>query len=514
MITSFCKDIYQMLCKKYPNRRIFVISDQHFYHKNIINYTRNEFANVLEMNQHILKCHNEVVEKEDIVIFLGDFSFKKGPIKDFLQLMNGHKYLILGNHDSESLVRSYPTLGFEGVFTNPIKIGDDYLSHEPLVDKEKDNLHFQMIVNEFKKQAKGVNYHGHDHTNEFISASYKNVTCEALGYKPMMIGKTINLGETKETPLFINSPYFDEVIADLKTSRNMDPYITICDYIYSYILESLSNYKDKYFVQGSFGLLKKYGFLSRSSDLDISYIFNSSTSKKENMSSFKKMVDEAYVALQQIESMNMSFVKRYSFLRILDMLYTSSHPFFAEGAIDANLVCLDCYKDTDFLTLSSESLVEKHIARVDSSMLDDYKFPHFDSQVLRLEGDIANLLLQIIFQQGYEEKRILALKKLHYIYNKSSKSLDMFLDTFVRFFLRNICLFHTLNRYGEIEYIQNMKFNLSLFLDLLPNDLKGYLLEILTNPNSKFLEVYKEIKSVPVEDTFNLSRELIKKIKR
>ena len=61
-----------------------------------------------------------MITKDDIVIFLGDFCFKYGSIKEILDRMNGHKYLILGNHDLEDLVKNYPNLGFEGVFTFPI----------------------------------------------------------------------------------------------------------------------------------------------------------------------------------------------------------------------------------------------------------------------------------------------------------------------------------------------------------------------------------------------------------
>ena len=166
MATSLVKDIYQMLCSKYPNRNIYVIGDQHFFHSNIINYTRSNFANVLEMNQYIIDKHNEVVNKDDIVIFLGDFCFKKDSIQDVVRQMNGHKYLILGNHDSLDLVKKYPVLGFEKVFTTPIKIGNIYLSHEPLMNDEVNDLQFKLITNEFLKHDSRTNYHGHIHSND------------------------------------------------------------------------------------------------------------------------------------------------------------------------------------------------------------------------------------------------------------------------------------------------------------------------------------------------------------
>lgn len=146
MFTSYCQDIYQMLSKKHPNKKIYIIGDQHLFHTNIINYTRKCFSNVLEMNEYIITSHNETVGKDDIVIFLGDFCFKNSYIKEALEKMNGYKYLILGNHDQETIIKNYHNLGFEGVFTSPVKIKDNYLSHEPLIDGERTDLHFNLVL--------------------------------------------------------------------------------------------------------------------------------------------------------------------------------------------------------------------------------------------------------------------------------------------------------------------------------------------------------------------------------
>lgn len=189
MAISYYKDIYNVLCKKYPNRKIYVISDHHFYHSNIISYQRPEFSDVFEMNEYIINKHNSVVGKDDIVIFLGDFCFKKSAIKGFLDQMNGHKYLLLGNHDCEDLIKCYGSLGFEGIFTNPVKINNMYLSHYPLQKDELDTVNFELLVKEFNK-SEGINFHGHVHTNEVGSYPFTNVCCEAQNYEPLLIGYT------------------------------------------------------------------------------------------------------------------------------------------------------------------------------------------------------------------------------------------------------------------------------------------------------------------------------------
>jgi len=80
---GYFKDISESLSRKYPDRKVFVISDQHFYHKKIINHTRRGLFGlgniddiVNNMNNYIITKHNEMVGKDDIVLILGDFSFK------------------------------------------------------------------------------------------------------------------------------------------------------------------------------------------------------------------------------------------------------------------------------------------------------------------------------------------------------------------------------------------------------------------------------------------------------
>ena len=96
---GFFKDISESLAKKYPDRKVYVISDQHFDHKNIISMTINNLFNsndidnsINKMNEYIINKHNEVVGKDDIVIILGDFSFKTG--QERLEIMTKLKDLI------------------------------------------------------------------------------------------------------------------------------------------------------------------------------------------------------------------------------------------------------------------------------------------------------------------------------------------------------------------------------------------------------------------------------------
>lgn len=79
---------------------IFICSDTHFNHANIIKYCNRPFATVDEMNSALIAGWNAIVHTEDTVYFLGDFALgPKEAFRRFSQCLNGHKHFIFGNHD-------------------------------------------------------------------------------------------------------------------------------------------------------------------------------------------------------------------------------------------------------------------------------------------------------------------------------------------------------------------------------------------------------------------------------
>ena len=59
---------------------IFFTSDNHFYHENIIGLCKRPFLNVEEMNQEMISRWNDMIDPEDTVYHLGDFTL--GGIKE------------------------------------------------------------------------------------------------------------------------------------------------------------------------------------------------------------------------------------------------------------------------------------------------------------------------------------------------------------------------------------------------------------------------------------------------
>ena len=75
---------------------IWVTSDTHYGHANIIRFCDRPFASSEEMDEALIANFNERVKPGDTVYHLGDFSFAKDPARVFRRL-NGTIHLVLGN---------------------------------------------------------------------------------------------------------------------------------------------------------------------------------------------------------------------------------------------------------------------------------------------------------------------------------------------------------------------------------------------------------------------------------
>ena len=136
---------------------IWITSDLHFWHTNIMNFCSKTrpWGSIEEMHSSLIAEWNYKVKEEDIVISLGDFSFKgKEGTEQILSQLNGEKVMVLGNHCK--------------VFRNSIKKGEfgitdilDYL--EIRVDGHKICMsHFPMTS--WNQQGRGsLMFYGHVH---------------------------------------------------------------------------------------------------------------------------------------------------------------------------------------------------------------------------------------------------------------------------------------------------------------------------------------------------------------
>lgn len=165
-------------------RRIFVISDTHFCHRNIINYCGRPFQDVEQMNEEMVRLWNFYVGADDIVIHCGDFAF--GDMQNIVKWrdrLNGHIILILGNHDKKRY-NYIDDAGFDAVFF-----------HEHLFKGGVLFCHSLDWVSSATLSEADFVYYGHVHDKDAnpISKNHRNVCVEWTGYAPLDITDNLPL---------------------------------------------------------------------------------------------------------------------------------------------------------------------------------------------------------------------------------------------------------------------------------------------------------------------------------
>lgn len=78
---------------------IYFTSDQHFGHRNVIDYCARPFTDLDEMHAAMVSRWNETVQPSDVVYVLGDFALGRRWLGEILPQLAGEKHLIVGNHD-------------------------------------------------------------------------------------------------------------------------------------------------------------------------------------------------------------------------------------------------------------------------------------------------------------------------------------------------------------------------------------------------------------------------------
>lgn len=158
---------------------IFLISDTHFGHHNIIEYCNRPFADIDEMDEKMIQNWNSVVKPGDHIYHLGDVYMGDGErfLKKFSRL-NGKKRLVLGNHDdlkkkiggkislTDLFQKIFLFRCFEGMM----------LTHMP--------VHEKSIV---RAGEGAVNVHGHIHDTPSPKGPYVCVSVEQINYTPISI---------------------------------------------------------------------------------------------------------------------------------------------------------------------------------------------------------------------------------------------------------------------------------------------------------------------------------------
>lgn len=178
------------------NNKLWLISDTHFGHKNIIKYgARPESHETMMIAEWI-----RLVRPEDQILHLGDVFFNnREKWKTIIRWLPGEKFLILGNHDKEG-EQYYLDCGFTvidpfidnaGTPQNPNIIA---FTHHPET----------AIRQQVEHKGWHVNIHGHIHNNGYSLEhdgelypykQYINLSIEEVeGYRPVQLGNVLQKG--------------------------------------------------------------------------------------------------------------------------------------------------------------------------------------------------------------------------------------------------------------------------------------------------------------------------------
>ena len=152
--------------------KVFFTADTHFGDGAIIRYEKRPFENAGVMDDELISLWNQTVGGSDEVYVIGDFG-TAGREKEILSRLNGTKFLVKGNHDTQTN-EYYRAAGFSEVYDRPILYESFWiLSHEP------------VYVNENMPYA---NIFGHVHASPLFkdySSQHYCVSVERTGYRPI-----------------------------------------------------------------------------------------------------------------------------------------------------------------------------------------------------------------------------------------------------------------------------------------------------------------------------------------
>jgi calcineurin-like phosphoesterase family protein len=166
---------------------MWLTSDHHFYHCNIIKYQQRPFIHMDDMHAGMMGVWNTHIKSTDIVYYLGDFCLGRSDCYRYILSSLNYKNMVFlhGNHDiSVAKLNKLDRIVAMPWIIMPIHdIGNVLMAHEPIYDYDTDTINLQI--------------HGHIHTQDGTDVIYRrdgrvffHVGVDTNDFKPWNI-KTI-----------------------------------------------------------------------------------------------------------------------------------------------------------------------------------------------------------------------------------------------------------------------------------------------------------------------------------
>lgn len=187
---------------------IYYIADTHFRDQSIFDKCKRPFKSIEDMENIIIDNWNKRVKDDDVVYVLGDIAKDDdSSIIQIFEKLNGHKHLIVGNHDHQILDSIRKSKLFESI--NFIDLIMDNgrkvcVCHYPLMDWMEFNRNGILVYGHIhNKSAKnGYSY-------KLMKEYYKDLPAYNCGvdvcdFEPKTLDELINLKEANKDEAYIN----------------------------------------------------------------------------------------------------------------------------------------------------------------------------------------------------------------------------------------------------------------------------------------------------------------------
>lgn len=167
--------------------QVWLWSDQHFGHKNILSFSDRPYPNLNLMHECLIANHNDRVAHGDISIWVGDVAFLNDNVaNEILSQCNGYKILIIGNHD------------IQGNKSKKLDFDETHLfKHINVAPERGEHGSIDFVLTHYPVHTitgkRHFNLHGHEHVrHQYTNTPHHiNVNCELHNYRPINMNQII-----------------------------------------------------------------------------------------------------------------------------------------------------------------------------------------------------------------------------------------------------------------------------------------------------------------------------------
>lgn len=204
------------------------IADCHFWHQKLNDCMDHRgFANVEEMNDHMVKQWNSVVSKRDEVVILGDFSWGDWEqTESILDRLNGRLFLIRGNHDRFLKDKNFDPSRFEWIrdyaelndnrkkiilshypiacYNGQYRRGEDGIPRTWMLHGHIHSTRDQTLLDRWQEMVQKQKYTAADGAEESIPCQFINCFCQLSDYKPLTLDEWIETDRKRRQALSVS----------------------------------------------------------------------------------------------------------------------------------------------------------------------------------------------------------------------------------------------------------------------------------------------------------------------